>query len=47
VYETYRDEIVTIIDVRHTACQNPHHVAGNVVPTSAAAERLTARSPRD
>jgi hypothetical protein len=46
VYETYREEIVTIIDARHETCQDPNHVAGNVVP-GPAADRLTARGPRD
>jgi hypothetical protein len=33
IYETYGDEVVTIIDARHHACADPAHVDGNVVPT--------------
>jgi hypothetical protein len=31
VYETYRDEIVTIVDAGHPRCANPAHHAGNVI----------------
>ena len=32
VYETYRDEIVTIIDVSDPICADPAHHTGNVLP---------------
>jgi hypothetical protein len=34
IYETYRDEIVTIVDAKSAACADPSHVDGNVVPAS-------------
>jgi len=35
VYETYRDEIVTIVDASDPTCANPAHLAGNVLPDTA------------
>jgi len=32
VYETYREEIVTIVDAPGAFCANPDHHAGNVLP---------------
>jgi hypothetical protein len=37
IYETYRDEIVTIIDVPGAACSHPGHVAGSVLASRMAA----------
>lgn len=34
IYETYRDEIVTIVDVPGAGCDHPRHLAGTVLPTS-------------
>jgi len=34
VYETYRDEIVLIIDAPSSTCPNPGHTAGSVIPVS-------------
>jgi hypothetical protein len=33
VYETYRDEIVTIVDAHGQYCVDPAHNAGNILPT--------------
>jgi uncharacterized circularly permuted ATP-grasp superfamily protein len=33
IYETYRDEIVTIVDAPGAGCQHPRHLAGSVLPT--------------
>ena len=33
VYETYRDEVVTILDAPGANCEEPAHLAGNVLPT--------------
>ena len=33
IYETYRDEIVTILDAAAAGCRNPEHLAGNILPT--------------
>jgi hypothetical protein len=35
VYETYRDEIVTILDASDPSCANPAHHTGNVLPNTA------------
>ena len=32
VYETYRDEIVSIVDARGARCADSAHVVGNMVP---------------
>ena len=32
IYETYRDEIVTIVDARSASCADPSHSDGNVIP---------------
>jgi hypothetical protein len=32
IYETYRDEIVTIVDATGGECVDPAHLAGNVLP---------------
>ena len=32
VYETYGDEIVTILDASAPSCANPAHRSGNVLP---------------
>jgi hypothetical protein len=34
IYETYRDEIVTIVDAPAAGCDDPGHLAGTVLPTS-------------
>ena len=34
IYETYRDEIVTIVDAPGARCDHPGHQAGTVLPTS-------------
>ena len=34
IYETYRDEIVTIVDAPGAGCDNPGHLAGTVLPPS-------------
>jgi uncharacterized circularly permuted ATP-grasp superfamily protein len=34
IYETYRDEIVTIVDAPGAGCEHPSHLAGTVLPTS-------------
>ena len=34
IYETYRDEIVTIVDAPGLGCARPGHLAGSVLPTS-------------
>jgi hypothetical protein len=41
VYETYRDEIVTIVDAADPRCGDPAHLAGNVIPN------LTERHPSE
>jgi hypothetical protein len=33
IYETYRDEIVTILDAPATGCVDPDHLAGTILPT--------------
>lgn len=33
IYETYRDEVVTIVDARATGCVDPDHLAGTILPT--------------
>jgi hypothetical protein len=33
VYETYRDEVVTILDATGPGCEDRAHLAGNVLPT--------------
>jgi len=46
IYETYRDEIVTIIDVPGAACGHPGHVAGRVLASRmAGSTSLEAESP--
>ena len=35
VYETYREEIVTIVDAPGALCADPDHHAGNIVPNAA------------
>ena len=46
VYETYRDEIVTILDVPSTACAHPDHVTGSVLASRmAGSTSLEAESP--
>jgi len=35
VYETYRDEIVTIVDASNPSCADPAHHTGNVLPGTA------------
>ena len=32
IYETYRDEIVVIVDAKNTDCPDPAHDDGNVIP---------------
>ena len=32
IYETYRDEIVVIVDARHESCADPNHAEGNLLP---------------
>jgi hypothetical protein len=39
IYETYRDEIVTIVDVRNPSCHDPSHVAGKIVPAQEYSEK--------
>jgi hypothetical protein len=34
VYETYRDEVVTIVDAAAPRCADPAHQAGNVIPAA-------------
>ena len=34
IYETYRDETVTILDARGPACLDGEHVAGNLLPVA-------------
>ena len=34
IYDTYRDEIVTIVDAHGAGCDHPGHLAGTVLPTS-------------
>ena len=34
IYETYRDEIVTIVDAPGAGCRHPGHLAGSVLVTS-------------
>ena len=36
IYETYRDEIVTILEVPGAACRHPGHVGGSVLASRAA-----------
>jgi len=46
IYETYRDEIVTILDVPGAACGHPGHVAGRVLASRmAGSSSLEAESP--
>jgi hypothetical protein len=33
IYETYRDEIVAIVDAPGTGCDHPGHLAGTVLST--------------
>ena len=33
IYETYRDEVVMILDAKSTKCTDPTHLDGNVVPS--------------
>jgi len=33
IYETYRDEVVTIVDATGPECGAPAHLAGHVLPT--------------
>jgi hypothetical protein len=35
VYETYRDEIVTIVDASDPSCANSVHHTGNLLPDTA------------
>jgi hypothetical protein len=42
IYETYRDEIVTIVDAPGAGCGHRGHVAGGVLVTS-----LTESTPRE
>ena len=34
IYETYRDETVTILDAKSPACLDGDHVAGNPLPAA-------------
>jgi hypothetical protein len=34
IYETYRDETVTILDAKGPACLDGDHVAGNLLPVA-------------
>jgi hypothetical protein len=34
IYETYRDETVTILDAKSPACLDGDHVAGNLLPVA-------------
>jgi len=34
VYETYREEIVTIVDAHGIFCADPSHHTGNVLPST-------------
>ena len=46
IYETYRDEIVTILDVPSSACDQPDHVTGRVLASRmAGSTSLEAESP--
>ena len=36
VYETYRDEVVTIVDAANPRCADAAHQAGNVIPDATA-----------
>ena len=40
IYETYRDEIVTIVDAAGAGCDDPRHLAGTILPAS-----LNTRAP--
>ena len=33
IYETYRDEVVAILDALGTGCVDPDHLAGTILPT--------------
>ena len=35
VYETYRDEVVTVVDAADAGCANPAHRTGNIIPNTA------------
>lgn len=46
IYETYKEEIIAIIDVVHPECGDPSHRPGQVVPvdhTAAAAAEVLGR----
>ena len=49
IYETYRDEIVTIIDAREAGCGHPGHLAGNVLASrmTRSTSPLDTRSPHE
>jgi len=48
IYETYRDEIVTIVDATGGECVDPAHLAGNVLPiTNTGPDRAEAERPTD
>lgn len=32
IYETYRDEIVMILDAKSADCADPTHLDGNIIP---------------
>lgn len=34
IYETYRDETVTILDAKSPACLDGDHVSGNLLPVA-------------
>lgn len=45
IYETYRDEIVTIVDAPGAGCDHPGHLTGTVLPTGMS-ESTVLESPR-
>ncbi|HEU4893046.1 MAG TPA: hypothetical protein VFT47_15940 [Vicinamibacterales bacterium] len=49
IYETYRDEIVTIVDAPGAGCEHPRHLAGTVLPTMTETEsaRLEPERPHE
>jgi hypothetical protein len=49
IYETYCDEIVTIIDARGAGCGHPGHLAGDVLASRMAQSTspLDTRSPHE
>jgi len=42
VYETYNDEVITIVDASAPACANPAHHSGTILPDSAEQSRSSA-----